>query len=450
MKFMNISRVCSVEGCCQIMTRQPSLLEKVSTPLHFGNITPSLVPHEMCQTFLSFPKGVYRFVSDVWSHLAGRPKRPTWNLAATVIISMSQIMRDIGLYHNIAYWRILFAFPLLFFPLSCHIEESSFPVKQYQLHGILKKADEEETNNRHIYGEWIACQSQHSSWISSTNFRRLLNLISFRKHSSVQRVHMRPKSNEKVILYIHGGGLCFLSAKLYRFFLHKLSKKTGRRVFAINYRLAPETRFPGALYDTIQAFLHLIDPVDGYSLSPENIIIMGDSAGGGLCLSTMLYLRDHYLPQVGGCTLLSPWVDMTYSHPSWGTSSTFDVLPSRPGILNTINPAAIYLGPEQYTSMRNHPYVSPIFAENFENLPPILIQSGSCETLRDEIREIVRRIKLSKTTQVHHEEYKDMIHVFQVFPLSKSPEATESIGAWITLGLPILQQKNIHDTKCVN
>jgi acetyl esterase/lipase len=74
---------------------------------------------------------------------------------------------------------------------------------------------------------------------------------------------------------------------------------------AVNYRLAPETRFPGALYDVVQSFLYLIDGDEKHKLDPKNIIVMGDSAGGGLCLAMMLYLRDHGLPQPEGAVLLS-------------------------------------------------------------------------------------------------------------------------------------------------
>lgn len=74
---------------------------------------------------------------------------------------------------------------------------------------------------------------------------------------------------------------------------------------AVNYRLAPETKFPGALYDVVQTYLYLIDLDEKHRLDPKNIIVMGDSAGGGLCLAMMLYLRDHGLPQPEAAVLLS-------------------------------------------------------------------------------------------------------------------------------------------------
>jgi acetyl esterase/lipase len=70
-------------------------------------------------------------------------------------------------------------------------------------------------------------------------------------------------------------------------------------------RLAPEHPFPAALQDVVLSFLHLIDQNEGYGYDPENIMIMGDSAGGGLALSMMLYMRDHGLPLPGAASLLS-------------------------------------------------------------------------------------------------------------------------------------------------
>jgi acetyl esterase/lipase len=66
--------------------------------------------------------------------------------------------------------------------------------------------------------------------------------------------------------------------------------------------LAPETKFPGALYDAVQSYLHLIET---YRLDAKNIVVMGDSAGGGLCMAMLLYIRDHGLPQPEGAALLS-------------------------------------------------------------------------------------------------------------------------------------------------
>jgi acetyl esterase/lipase len=102
-----------------------------------------------------------------------------------------------------------------------------------------------------------------------------------------------------------------------------------------------------------------------------------------------------------------------------------------------MNPAHLYLTD---ISLVKHPYVSPVFADNFDDLPPILIQSGGCESLRDEIADLTRKIKNSKSTLIHHEIYQDMVHVFQAFPFAKSTDAIDSIGWWTKFGIPLIIQ----------
>ncbi|KAI8149066.1 Alpha/Beta hydrolase protein [Fennellomyces sp. T-0311] len=235
------------------------------------------------------------------------------------------------------------------------------------------------------------------------------------------------KTDEKVIMFIHGGGYISMSTKTHRDLIHKVSKVTGRRVFAFDYRLSPETRFPGALYDTVQAYLYLIDT----GMDPKNITLIGDSAGGGLCLALPFYLRDHGFPLPEGIVLFSPWVDLTFTYPSWKYNACYDYLPTDISSWDK-NPAILYLGAENHAQLCRHPYVSPLYAENFEGLPPILIQYGGGETLRDEIVELARKVKGSRTTVVQVEEYEDMPHVFQLLPLDKSQQAIANVGRFVS------------------
>jgi acetyl esterase/lipase len=89
-------------------------------------------------------------------------------------------------------------------------------------------------------------------------------------------------------------------------------------------------------------------------------------------------------------------------------------LPDNPGELKAMNPAHLYLDSPHLV---RHPYVSPIFADNFDNMPPILIQSGGCESLRDEIVDLTEKMRKSKGTMVHHEIYE----VLQVIIMDKCP-----------------------------
>lgn len=105
-----------------------------------------------------------------------------------------------------------------------------------------------------------------------------------------------PQQRPRVILYLHGGAYYAFSASTHRSLTARLSASTESRVFALNYRLSPETRFPGPLHDAVAAYLRLREEEHvGEEGGPE-ILVAGDSAGGGLCLGLLLYLRDNGTP----------------------------------------------------------------------------------------------------------------------------------------------------------
>lgn len=143
------------------------------------------------------------------------------------------------------------------------------------------------------------------------------------------RHHPRRPHSEKVIYYIHGGAYYVGQATTHRTITIALSKVCDARVFALNYRLAPEDRFPLGLLDVVNGYFRLIDSLH---ILPSNIIVVGDSAGAGLCLAMVMYLRDEgytdRLPRA--LVLLSPWVDLTMSCGSWDENAPFDVVP-QPG-----------------------------------------------------------------------------------------------------------------------
>ncbi|CAG8763784.1 15096_t:CDS:2, partial [Acaulospora morrowiae] len=145
---------------------------------------------------------------------------------------------------------------------------------------------------------------------------------------------------DRVILYVHGGAYFMGSAAQQRFMIQKVAKAGAARVFGFDYRLAPQSPFPAALVDTLAAYLYLIQPPSdaGFDpINPKNIIIMGDSAGGGLALSTLLVLRDVGLPQPVGAACWSPWVDLLHSLPSIFTNSATDYIPN--GFVHKASPA---------------------------------------------------------------------------------------------------------------
>ncbi|GAA5805280.1 hypothetical protein HPULCUR_010795 [Helicostylum pulchrum] len=430
-----VIKPCSSQACCNDMgASQIAFLSSNTTELIMSNrsilstLTTQVV-QEVCNTVYQMPTSLVRLASDVWSHVKKEPKKPSWNIQTTVVMGFLQAFRDQTLTNSLEFWRLMLVAPTFLTPVTSKLEPEYILIKNRNLCGILSKLDRDETGNRTIDAEWM---SAISTWERIYGGPSSVNLM-----KKAPLMLEAPPSCEKIVLYFHGGAYCSMSAQTHRILTHKISKATKRRVLAVNYRLAPETRFPGALLDAVQSFLYLIDTNEKHRLDPKNIIVMGDSAGGGLCLAMMLYLRDHGLPMPEGAALLSPWVDLTFSYPSWKDANLYDYLPSNPSELVGMNPALLYLDDQK---LIRHPYVSPIFADNFDNMPPILIQSGGCESLRDEICDLTDKIQKSKSTMVHHEIYEDMVHVFQAFPFGKSSEAIESIGWWSKVGISLITQ----------
>ncbi len=150
------------------------------------------------------------------------------------------------------------------------------------------------------------------------------------------------------------------------------------------------------------AYLRLVEDLN---IPAENIIVSGDSAGGGLTLAMLMYLRDNDYPLPSGAILMSPWVDLTLSCESWESNAMYDVVPF-PMMDSHMNPIALYLG-EQMEKYLTHPYASPLFG-SFEDLPPLLIQAGDAEVLRDEISLLAHKASLAGVP-VRHEEYDDAV-----------------------------------------
>ena len=136
----------------------------------------------------------------------------------------------------------------------------------------------------------------------------------------------RMKANlesKRVMLYVHGGAYFFGSVDEHRYQIQRHARKLKARVLAPRYRLAPQYPFPCGLLDCLATYLYLLTIQD-----PTEIILAGDSAGGGMIVSMLCILRDRGLPLPAGAVLISPWVDLTHSFPSLGDTSGFDYIPA--------------------------------------------------------------------------------------------------------------------------
>lgn len=159
----------------------------------------------------------------------------------------------------------------------------------------------------------------------------------------------------RCILFLHGGGFYFGSVDQERYSIQRLARKINGRVFAINYRLAPQYPFPCALQDALAAYLYLIRPPPGSPhtpVDPAHIVIAGDSAGGALALALLQVIRDAALPAPAGGLLISPWCDLTHSFPSIHLNTNTDVIPDCG--LSFHKPSTLWPPPPEEVSNRVH------------------------------------------------------------------------------------------------
>ena len=187
--------------------------------------------------------------------------------------------------------------------------------------------------------------------------------------------------SDQIVLYLHGGGYVTRLPVLHRNFLHQLANESDAQFLMVDYRLAPEFPFPAALNDAITAYQWLLN--QGHQ--PEKIVIGGDSAGGGLTLATLMALRDRGLPLPISAFLLSPWTDLTGSSAAITDLAEEDVLLSWKNLSESAND---YAG--DYAL--DHPLISPLFGD-LSGLPPMLVQVGGKEILRDDSIRLVEKIK---------------------------------------------------------
>jgi monoterpene epsilon-lactone hydrolase len=189
-----------------------------------------------------------------------------------------------------------------------------------------------------------------------------------------------PKAGELVLLYLHGGGYFGCSVETHRPITAGFALQ-GFRVYAPDYRLAPENRFPAAVDDAVAVYRALLSA--GHE--PQHIVVSGESAGGGLTLSLMLALRSAGISLPACAAVFSPWTDLAATGDSIRTNS------SRCSMFNgaDIAPSArYYLGD---TDPRN-PLASPLYAD-LTDLSPLLIHVGADEVLRDDSTRLAERAR---------------------------------------------------------
>ena len=217
----------------------------------------------------------------------------------------------------------------------------------------------------------------------------------------------------KVLLLLHGGGYNAGSPKTHRRMAAHLARETGMRVLVPDYRLAPEHPFPAGVKDALLAYGWLLSQ----GLSETDIVVGGDSAGGGLALSMLLALREANAKMPLAAVLLAPWTDLTVSSPSYETLRDKDPIITREGLRE----AGLW-----YAGNRDpaDPMLSPLFADP-SGLPPLLIHAGGDEVMLDDSVRFAQKAQLAgvaTTLKV----WPGLWHVFHGEP--HVPEAAAAIG----------------------
>ena len=231
----------------------------------------------------------------------------------------------------------------------------------------------------------------------------------------------------KVFLYLHGGAYALGSCDSHRGLVTRIAEAAGVDTVLPEYRLAPEHPFPAGLDDAVAAYRALLD--QGYAA--QDVVIGGDSAGGGLTVGAMLQLRHQGVPLPRAAVLLSPFLDMTASGETMKTRAEQDPW-FEPEHLEVV---IGHYCPDQELA---NPLLSPVFA-NVAGLPPALIHVGDDEILLSDSTRFAEKLQAAGI-DVQLKVFPGMWHVFQLF-VGKMPEsgaAVQEIGLYIraSLGLP--------------
>ncbi len=226
--------------------------------------------------------------------------------------------------------------------------------------------------------------------------------------------------SKKLIMYVHGGGYVSGSCNDHRGFVSKFAEKTGISNLVYEYRLAPEHPFPAAVDDSVKVYEWILQ--NGFM--PEDIVIAGESAGGGLALALLLALKEKNIAFPAAAVAISPWTDLTCSGSSYHTK-------------NNVSPAPLnswLVFSRHYTGDHpaDHPLISPLFGE-LQGLPPIFINSGANDELYDDGEQFYLKAKASGV-DITFRKGEGMIHCYPLLApmFREATNAMNEIVAFIT------------------
>lgn len=224
----------------------------------------------------------------------------------------------------------------------------------------------------------------------------------------------------KVVLHLHGGGYVTGGIDSHQMMCCLMAQTLNMNVLLPEYRLAPEHPFPAALEDALKVYRWLL--AKGHQ--PADIILSGDSAGGGLSLTTVLSLRNAGEPLPAALVCMSPWTDLALKGRSHITNAKAEAVLQGDSLREW---AACYVGKEE----PDQPLISPLYAD-FHNFPPLLIQVGSQEILLDDAQMLAEKAR-ADSVDVTLGIWDGMWHDWQVLGdlIPESRQAFEQFGKFV-------------------
>ena len=241
------------------------------------------------------------------------------------------------------------------------------------------------------------------SHVEDFTLRGTLGPITVRKYfNGSNNISIKQKS--PLIIYFHGGGFVMGDLESHDLVCRHLCKQTKAIVIAIDYKLAPEHKFPAAITDTKDAITEIINRADEFNINQNKVILCGDSAGGALATVGTILSRDKSVPKVHGQILVYPWVDMTMCRRSMDIDLEGMILNKK-----TIEYFANhYLNShEEQVDWR----ASPLLTPDLSNLPPTYIFGAGLDPLVDEGDAYKRRL-LSFGNEVYYRLFPGQMHAF--------------------------------------
>ncbi len=220
-------------------------------------------------------------------------------------------------------------------------------------------------------------------------------------------------TEQGTLVYLHGGAYVACSPRTHRRLTAALSHATGMRVLVPDFRLAPENPFPAAVEDAVAVYCWLLEG----GAAPEQLAIVGDSAGGGLAIALLVAARDAGLPMPASAVAISPWADMEVNSESMTSKADVDPM---------LTPERLRLNAGRYLAEHDprDPLASPIYAD-LSGLPPLLIHVGGREVLLDDAKSLTEKAEadgVDVTLEVHDE----MVHVWHILT-GLAPEGDDGV-----------------------